>query len=173
MKSLNLWFLSVAVCGLFAGLAAWLAPVYYAYEPAAIILTVIPILGLLSLPIIIWTVKLFTVRAANVQEVLAALAAEGKRLANLAVQADTAPGEEAVDGWGRSVWDTMNEYFGEDVAESWQSSVIAGEASRQYRGLASEDRGVLRSQIEAAAEWIDELLRTKTLPGSLAEPDDA
>ena len=65
MKSLNFWFLSVGVSILFGGLGAWLVPLYFTSKVASTILTLVPALGLLSLPIIILTVKLFTVRPAT------------------------------------------------------------------------------------------------------------
>ena len=62
MKSLTFWSLSIAATILFAGLAAWLVPFYFASKAASTILTLVPAIGLLSLPIIIWAVKLFTVK---------------------------------------------------------------------------------------------------------------
>lgn len=62
MKSLTFWSLSVGASLLFAGLGAWLVPLYFTSIVASTILTVVPGIGLLSLPIIIWAVKLFTVK---------------------------------------------------------------------------------------------------------------
>ena len=62
IKSLTFWSLSIAASILYAGLAAWLVPFYSASKVAFTILTLIPAIGLLSLPIIIWAVKLFTIK---------------------------------------------------------------------------------------------------------------